>query len=601
VKIFWVDFEPIGRRIQVPEDTDLLSAAQAAGVQLVSICGGIGSCEACIVRLETGEVTSPTMIEQDVLTPDDLGAGIRLACQTKPLSDVKLDVPPESLTTPQRLQIEGQALQVELDPPVIPLDIDVDLPTLHDLRADTARIGDAMAEKGRSAPAFPLIVLRDLSMQMREQEWKARLALRGDSIVGIFPKGTPLLGLSVDIGTTKMAAYLIDLSTGETLAKTGEMNPQVAYGEDVVSRIDYTTRHEGGRALLQSVVVETAARMAADLCQGLGASTHQIVEAVCVGNTAMHHLFAGLPVRQLGLSPYVPAVGHALEFPAQEIGFPFSPGANVYLPPNIAGYVGADHVAMLLATEIWRTEETVLAIDIGTNTEITLAKDGRLLTCSCASGPAFEGAHIRDGMRAAPGAIERIQLRNGDILLQTINDQPAVGICGSGILDAVAEMLKVGALNRSGKILEGHPHVRSNDTGGEFLLVAAGESGHGREVIVTRKDVNEIQLAKAAIRSGMEILLAEAGIGHEDVDEIIVAGAFGTYLDIGSAKRIGMLLPIPDEHYRQVGNAAGEGAIQMLVSSQRREIAQDIIQRVEYLELTVHKRFTDVYMKALYL
>lgn len=601
MKTFWVDFEPIGRRIQVPEGTDLLSAAQAAGVQIVSICGGIGSCEECIVRLESGELAPPTMIEKDVFAPEELEAGIRLACQAEPLTDVKIDVPPESLTTPQRLQIEGQALRIELDPPIVPIDIEVDPPTLHDLRADATRIGDAVAMAAQSAPVFPLSVLRDLSTRMREQGWIARLAMRGSSVVGIFPQQTRLLGLAVDIGTTKMAGYLVDLSSGETLAKTGEMNPQVAYGEDVISRIDYTTRHEQGRALLQSVVMETAARMADMLCTQVSASTDQIVEAVFVGNTAMHHLFAGLPVRQLGLSPYVPAVSQALALPTREIGLPFSPGAIVYLPPNIAGYVGADHVAMLLATEVSRTEDTVLAIDIGTNTEITLAKDGRLLTCSCASGPAFEGAHIRDGMRAAPGAIERIQLKNGDVLLQTINDEPPVGICGSGILDAVAEMLKAGALNNSGKILEAHPNVRPNEAGGEFLLVPASESGHGHEVIVTRKDVNEIQLAKAAIRSGMEILLLEAGIGPDDVDEIVVAGAFGTYLDVGSAKRIGMFLPVPDERYRQVGNAAGEGAIQMLLSSHRRDMAQDLIRRVEYIELTVHKEFTDTYMKALYL
>jgi uncharacterized 2Fe-2S/4Fe-4S cluster protein (DUF4445 family) len=597
----WVDFEPIGRRIEVPRGTDLLSAAQQAGVQLVSICGGIGSCEECIVRLDSGEASPPTLIEEDALSAKELGAGLRLACQTHALTDVKVDVPPESLTTPQRLQIEGQSLPVDLQPLVIPLEVRVAPPTLHDLRADTSRIADALAKAGLDEPVFPLSVLRELSTQMRDLDWHARLAMRGSELLGAFPLGMPLLGLAVDIGTTKMAAYLVDLITGQTLAKAGEMNPQVAYGEDVVSRIDYTARHPDGRATLQARVVQTIGHMADSLCAEAGFSSGQIVDAVFVGNTAMHHLCAGLPVHQLGVSPYVPAVGRALDVPAHEIGLQFAAGTRVHLPPNIAGYVGADHVSMLLATEVWQTERTVMAIDIGTNTEITLASGGRMLTCSCASGPAFEGAHIRDGMRAAPGAIERIQINNGQVLLQTINNEPAVGICGSGILDAVAQMLCAGALNSSGKMLEGHPHVRGNQQGGEFLLVPPDRSGHGREIVISRKDVNEIQLAKAAIRTGMEILLLEAGISHDQLDEVIVAGAFGTYLDVGSAKRIGMFPPIPDERYRQVGNAAGEGAKQMLLSSQRRTIAQELIQRIEYIELTIHNQFTNVYMKALYL
>lgn len=597
----WVDFEPIGRRVEVPDGTDLLSAAQQAGVQLVSICGGIGSCEECIVRLESGELSTPTMIEEDALGADELDAGMRLACQAHALSDLKVDVPPESLTTPQRLQIEGQSVQVDLRPPVIPVEISVEPPTLHDLRSDTGRIGEALAESGLESPTFPLSLLRDLSPRMRELDWHARLAMRGSEVVGVFPLGTPLLGLAVDVGTTKMAAYLVDLIAGGTLAKAGEMNPQVAYGEDVVSRIDYTTRHADGRATLQSRVIQTINHLAEGLCVEAGFVASQIVDAVFVGNTAMHHLCAGLPVHQLGVSPYVPAVGGALDLPAHEIGLRFSPGTRVHFPPNIAGYVGADHVSMLLATEVWQSEGTVIAIDIGTNTEITLASGGRLLTCSCASGPAFEGAHIRDGMRAAPGAIERIQIDDGQVLLQTINNEPAVGICGSGILDAVAQMLSAGALNSSGKLLEGHSNVRANRSGGEFLLVPSDRSGHGREIVVSRKDVNEIQLAKAAIRTGMEILMLEAGITHDQLDQVIVAGAFGTYLDVGSAKRIGMFPPIPDERYRQVGNAAGEGAKQMLLSSQRRTIAQDLIQRVEYVELTIHKQFMEAYMKALYL
>ena len=260
---------------------------------------------------------------------------------------------------------------------------------------------------------------------------------------------------------------------------------------------------------------------------------------------------------------------------------------------------------MLLATEAWRGPESggpgkaVLALDIGTNTEISLATGEQLLSCSCASGPAFEGAHIRDGMRAAPGAIERVQRIEGEWRVATIGEEPPVGLCGSGILDAVAEMVAGGVVDRRGALRKEHPRVLAGERGGAFRLVPADESGNGREIQVTRKDVNEIQLAKAAIRAGTEILLAEAGLSSQDLQQVVIAGAFGTYLDLGNAMRVGMFPELPLERFRQVGNAAGAGAQQMLLSRQRRDLADQIRQRVKYIELTTHPGFTDAFMKAI--
>jgi len=302
----------------------------------------------------------------------------------------------------------------------------------------------------------------------------------------------------------------------------------------------------------------------------------------------------------LGRAPYVPAVSDPLELRAADCGLHLAAGAQVYLPSNIAGYVGADHVAMALATGAWETERTVVALDIGTNTEVTLACGGRKWCCSCASGPAFEGAHIRDGMRAAPGAIERVQIVDGAPHLKTIGDQPPVGICGSGILDAIGEMLRAGIIDHKGVLREGAPHTVKEDGLGAYILASRAVSGHGRPVLITRKDINEIQLAKAAIRAGVEVLMEEAGIGYEAVEEFIVAGAFGTYLDIGSSIRTGMFPPLPLERFKQVGNAAGTGARQMLVSAARRELAARLARGVEYVELTVHPDFTRKFMHALY-
>jgi uncharacterized 2Fe-2S/4Fe-4S cluster protein (DUF4445 family) len=313
----------------------------------------------------------------------------------------------------------------------------------------------------------------------------------------------------------------------------------------------------------------------------------------------MHHLFAGLPVQQLGAAPYVPVITEPIDIPARDLGLRVASGAYVHLPPNIAGYVGADHVSMLLSTGVWEKHGTVIALDIGTNTEITLAENGRMLTCSCASGPAFEGAHIHDGMRAAPGAIEHVQMDGDTIRVYTIDELPAVGICGSGILDATAGMLGAGVIDSRGVIEKEHKLVRQVDREVSVPLVLAENSGHGRDIIVTRKDVNEIQLAKGAIRAGIEVLLDKAGIESDAIDEFVVAGAFGTYLDIQSAIRIGMFPEIPEAQFRQVGNAAGMGAKQMLISAIRRARAVEITQRVEYLELTTHTTFTPQFLKAM--
>jgi uncharacterized 2Fe-2S/4Fe-4S cluster protein (DUF4445 family) len=598
-KSYSIDFEPIGRRVEILEGETLLSAAQQAGVQIISLCGGVGSCDSCAVRLVSGELSAPTLDEHESLGTEDLARGYRLACQARPLSDLKIDIPPSSLTTPQRLQIEGLEISVEPDPVVIPVEVNLTSPTFDDLRADVTRVKQALETLGITSPMIGFPVLEDLSDQLRALGWISRLALRGNEVVAVLPPDKHLIGLAVDIGTTKLAAYLVDLSSGKTLAKTGEMNPQISYGEDVVSRIAYTNAHEDGREVLQDKVVSTINTMLDELCDEVQISREQIVDAVVVGNTAMHHLFTGLPVRQLGEAPFVPEISDSLDIPSQSIGLALSAGAYVHLPPIIAGYVGPDQVAMLLATKAVEREKTVIALDIGTNTEISLITGNRVLCCSCASGPAFEGAHIHDGMRAAPGAIERLQIQGQEVRVYTVAGQPPVGICGSGILDAISQMLNEGLIDIRGMLKEDHPLIQRVDGELVFLLVPASDSGNDRDVIITRKDVNEIQLAKGAIRAGIEVLLKEAKLSHGEIEEIIVAGAFGTYLDIRSAIGIGMFPHLPHDRFRQVGNAAGMGAKQMLISSERRQAAEEIARKVEYLELTTHPDFTDEFMKAM--
>jgi uncharacterized 2Fe-2S/4Fe-4S cluster protein (DUF4445 family) len=468
------------------------------------------------------------------------------------------------------------------------------------------RVIDTLKLEGVKPPlGFNVSVLEIMSPLIRKYQWHTVLAMRKGEVVAVLPPSTSLLGLAVDIGTTKLAAYLCDLNSGAILAKSGAMNPQTAFGEDVISRISYSNNVPGGRKTLQTRLVDTINQLIQELCLQAGNNqlhpiSDQIVEAVIVGNTAMHHLFAGLPVHQLGMAPYVPAVGNSLELDANRLDLNIAPGAKIYLPPNIAGYVGADHVAMLLATGAWQSPKTTIALDIGTNTEISLAYKDQLLSCSCASGPAFEGAHIQAGMRAAPGAIERVQIINNEIRTQTIDNASPIGICGSGILDAIACLRQIKALDQRGSFIPTHPSVRQSDHNYEFLLINHSKSGNSRDIVITRQDVNEIQLAKGAIRSGIEALLDTLGISSTSVEEFIIAGAFGTYINIPSAIEIGMFPPLPLERFRQVGNAAGAGARQMLLSMEQRSVAEEIAKRVKYIELSTYPNFANIFSKSLF-
>jgi uncharacterized 2Fe-2S/4Fe-4S cluster protein (DUF4445 family) len=618
-----VTIQPIGKRIQVDPGTSLLEVTRLAGVELVSLCGGIGSCDSCKIRLVSGELTRPTLEEQALFSREEQEAGYRLACQASPLSDVIIDVPGESLTALQRLQLEGETSAVSPLPVLAWIDVDIPPASLHDLRADTARVLDSAMAAGwcsedGQALVFSPAVLDTLSDGLREHNWRGRLVRRGSEIIAFLPPTTKVLGIAVDIGTTKLAAYLLDLETGATLGSAGEMNPQIAFGEDVLSRISYANQHVDGRQVLQARLVGVLNKMIEGLSESAGDGREQILEVVAVGNTAMHHLAVGLPVRQLGESPYVAAVSEALSIPADRIGMRVAPAAHIYLPPNIAGFIGADHVAMLLASETVQRAENgesghpVIALDIGTNTEISLVYPDRervrVLSCSAASGPAFEGAHIRAGMRAAPGAVERVQIDSEGIRLHTIGDQLPVGICGSGILDAVAQMLDNGILDRKGRIHPGHARVRfspQSSARGELVLVPAELAGHGSDILITREDVHEIQLAKAAIRAGIDVLLEEAGLSSTDLSgadgvSFIVAGAFGTYIHLPSAIRTGMFPDLPLERFAQIGNAAGMGARQILLSRERRQAAERIADRIEYIELANHAGFNRLFVEALF-
>lgn len=602
MKSYQIDFEPVGRRGQCPADQTLLECARQLGVGLVSICGGEGSCGRCKVQVLAGRISEPTSNEREILSSQELGDGYRLACQTYALGDCRLRVPPESLTTPQRIQVEGLEVTVPPEPPVSAYHLELPPPSLSDQQADAERLLVALEQQHQMrCRTIDIEVLRELSPWLRSWDWRVRASVRNEEVVAIGPWPSRQLGLAVDLGTTKIASYLLDLDSGQTLAAQGIMNPQIAYGEDVISRIARTLESPAEAARLQELAVDALNQLTVDLCAKVDAKPEEIVEAVVVGNTAMHHLLLRLPVAQLALSPYVPAVREALDVKARDLGLRISPGAYVHLLPNIAGFVGADHVAMLLATEAGQAKGVALALDIGTNTEVCLVGDGALTSVSCASGPAFEGAHIKHGMRAANGAIEHLRLVDNGVEYQTIGGAPPVGLCGSGILDAMAQLYQAGVLEANGRMVAGHPRVRVRGGEHEFVLVSEEERGGDPAITITQGDVRELQLAKGAIRTGIQVLLETKGYSQEEIGKVIIAGAFGTYIDVASAVTIGMLPPLPLDRFQQVGNAAGMGAKLALISRSKRAEAQAIAGRVGYIELAATPHFAHTFALANYI
>ena len=597
-----IDFQPIGRRGQCQGGESILDCARRLRIGISSVCGGVGTCGKCRIKILSGSVSEPTSREADDLSSKEIGEGWRLACQVYASSDIKIHVPAESMTTQQRMQVEGLETEGAFDPPVKTYQVTLAAPSLTSQEADAERLLTALSQQHRvSATEFDFSLLKTLSPQIRAWDSQFKASVRGGEVVAVSHNSDRQLGFAADLGSTKIAGYIVDITNGKTLAAKGIMNPQISYGEDIISRIAVATSSPEKGLEMQSLVTEALDSLAGDLCAEIGAKKEAIVEAVLVANTAMHHLFLGLPVRQLAMHPFAPAVSMALDVKARELGLHFAAGAYVHVLPNIAMFVGADHVAMLLATEAWREEGPVIAIDIGTNTEVSLVYNGKITAASCASGPALEGGHIKDGMRAGSGAIERVKITGDKTEYQTIEDAPPVGICGSGILDTLAQLFLAGIVDGSGRMMENHSRVRKSDKGREFVLVEAGSKDGNPAIVFTQHDVRQLQLGKSAIRSGIQMLLEANDCPEEKIKQVIIAGAFGSYIDVSSAVAIGMMPALPLERFHQVGNAAGMGAKQALISLSQRATAQAIAARVHHIELSSAPNFNKTFTEAKYL
>jgi len=600
---YTIDIQPLGRKGQCLRDESLLDCTQGIGTGIYSICGGLGSCKSCRIKVLSGDVSAPTTNETSFFSSQELRDGWRLACQTYPYSDCKLNLPPESLTTPQRMQVEGKDLFIQAgSPPIQSYRLHLNADELSLMNSNTGYLLEIINRQYQKQ--FQKIdnnVLGALAGQARSLEWEYLAIARNDEIIALLHPGSLLLGLAIDIGTTRIAGYLVNIEDGCTLAASGMMNPQISYGEDIISRIKNVTASADKAKDMQELVVKAVGDLAMELCNSIHTNTENIVEVVAVGNTAMHHLFLGLPIKQLAISPFTPAVKGPMNIKVKDLGLNFAPGAYVYLLPNIAAFIGADHVAMLLITELLKKDEPAIAIDIGTNTEISLIYKDKITSISCASGPAFEGGHIKDGMRAISGAIERVIISENNIQYQTIDNMPPVGICGSGILDAVAQMYLAGIIDRKGRMINNHPRIRIRRNQREFVLVSEKETGGRQAITITQHDVREVQLAKAAVMAGIQVLFDVNKLNDKDISQIFIAGTFGNYINIPSSLAIGMLPDLPLDRFYQIGNAAGMGAKLALTSLDQRARAEQITSRINYIELAGVADFKEKFIRATYL
>ena len=621
---------PSGLRGHVPAGTSLLDAARQLGVELETICNGQGTCHKCRVRIETGDfpkhgissspahLSPPTMRELQI-ADRPANAAYRLACQAQVEGDLLVSVPETSLAHKQIIRKSANTQRrIAIQPAVRPLFVTVEPAALESHPGDWERLQTALAEQHHlTGLQIDLHALRKLQAALRAGDWQVTVILRENrTILDVRPGfAEAVYGLAVDIGTTTVVAHLCDLRTGAVIATEAAMNPQVAYGEDVMSRISYTMMQANGLDTLHHAITETLNVLAVAATQTAGVTPDCIYDLVVVGNTTMTHLFLGISPLEIGHAPFALAGRDSVDVRAGDLNLRFNPAASVHILPSLGGYVGADNLAVLLAEAPYAGEKVSLIVDVGTNAEVVLGNRHWMLAASSPTGPAFEGAQITHGMRAAPGAIEKVRIdpQTGEPRFRVIgngtwsdtwNTPPAVlpiGICGSGIIDVVAELFMAGLVLRDGRFDpdSASDRVQWQDGVASYVLVAADQTATGHAIVITQKDVRNIQLAKGALYAGIKLLMARAGVDH--VDRIILAGAFGSHIDTERAMVLGLIPDCDLQRVYAVGNAAGDGARIALLNVDKRQEARQIVEHVTHVELATDAHFQEAFVQALHL
>ena len=604
-----ITFIPQNKEIGVETGTNLLKAADEAGLYIEGDCAGKGTCGKCRVKIVEGDTGKPTKAEEKHLSTADLKAGWVLSCQRKIKQDSVVEVPIQKDAHLRKTTLAGGVESLEAEPLVEKCFVKLSRPAVKDQTADLERLLNHLKRPDLS------VELRELSglpAMLRNNAFSVTATITGNKIISIEPGDTSnqLYGIAFDIGTTTIMGSLIDLKNAEVTAVAAVTNPQNIYGADVISRINHASQGKEELKQLQDKVLEAANNVIKDLLKQTKVARDRVYEIVAVGNTTMSHLFMGIDPTYLAPAPFIPAYSRALEVEASDLGLKVNPSGRVTFLPNLAGYVGSDTVGVILATGMDRREDNCAAIDIGTNGELVLAANGKLMACSTAAGPAFEGAQIKQGMRASAGAVETVRYVDNEIQLSTIDDAPACGICGSGLIDAAAALLEAGLVDASGRFVnpEENPEdvpahfkdrLKRGKGGFEFILVPGEDSENGEDIVLSQGDLRELQLAKGAIYAGLMILLKEAGINENDLDEVLLAGAFGNYVRKESALAIGLLPQLPPEKIVAVGNAAGDGSKMSLASKTVRERALALPGKVQHLELSTRSDFQDIFVDAL--
>lgn len=632
-----VIFTPSGKRGHFPRGTPVLTAARQLGVDLDSVCGGRGICSKCQITPSYGEFSKHGVsvaddalsewnkVEQRYKDKRGLIDGRRLGCQAQVQGDVVIDVPPESQVHRQVVRKGAEARDITMNPSTRLFYVEVEEPDMHKPSGDMERLIEALDNQWQLKNVkTDLHILQSLQPALRKGKWKVTVAVHlGDDshppkIMHIWPgyyEGT-LYGLAVDLGSTTIAAHLCDLKTGEVIASSGIMNPQIRFGEDLMSRVSYSMMNEGGDQEMTRAVREGMNALFTQIAAEAEIDKDLIVDAVFVCNPVMHHLFLGIDPFELGQAPFALATSNALALRATELDLNIHPAARVYLLPCIAGHVGADAAAVALSEAPDKSEDLVLVVDVGTNAEILLGDKSKVLACSSPTGPAFEGAQISSGQRAAPGAIERLEINpetkeprfrviGSDIWSDEDGFDAAIattgitGICGSGIIEAIAEMRMAGVLDASGLIGSAEqtgtprciPDGRTN-----AYLVWDGSAEGGPKITITNPDIRAIQMAKAALYSGARLLMDKFGV--ETVDRVVLAGAFGAHISAKHAMVLGMIPDCPIEKVTSAGNAAGTGARIALLNTDARHEIEETVRRIEKIETAVEPRFQEHFVNA---
>ena len=598
-------FEPAGKSVRVPNGVSVFDAALWNGVAIDSTCGGHGTCKKCKVKVLDASIPI-TVLDQRAFTAEQLDEGWRLACMATAMRDLTVDVP--ELTTRPKAATVGVGRQVILRPAVQKRFVQLTDATLSDQRTDVQRVLDAVDDlELRVDPQ----VLRALGSTLRKANWEVTAVIVGTDLIAIEPGDTTdtSYGVAFDLGTTTVVATLMDLTTGAPIAVASMLNQQQPFGADVISRISATMLDPDSLAKLQELAQATLDELTQDVCQQAGVDPAQVYEVALAGNATMAQLVLGIDPEPLGVAPFILATAAYSDLLAADLGVQVHPRARAMVFPHLGAYVGGDIIAGVLAAGMDRDKRLRLFIDIGTNCEIVLGNGERLMSTAAPAGPAFEAASIRCGMRAAPGAIEVVSITDDGIELQVIGDVAPTGICGSGLVDVIAELARTGLLDSSGRFLsderiaEMRPDLagRFVERDGErlFVLATAEESAEGSDVFLSQRDVRELQFAKAAISTGWKLLLEEFGVEESEIQQVLLAGSFGTYLSARSAIGIGLVPQIPVMRIVSAGNVAGEGAKMALLSDSERHGAHALLEEIHYVELSDRTDFNDRFVDEL--